>query len=227
MTPDAWLAAVWPFVEANLPPPPAGVLEIGCGPTVASFRRCSVAGTTRSASIRKLRRAARTSEGVRAVPPGRAGGRVVACTSLHHVADLGEVLRRIADSTRPGREAHRGGVGPGAIRRVHRAVVLRPARPGRGGRPRADGCTGAGTTGSPPAGRGRSRCAPGRKGEGLHTGGEILGALEAHFEPRSLTRGPYFFADLADTAETDEQAAIDAGEIQATGIRYIGTPRRP
>lgn len=37
--------------------------------------------------------------------------------------------------------------------------------------------------------------------------------------------GPYFFADLADTAESQEQAAIDAGQIQATGIRYVGRLR--
>src|SRR5450755_908312 len=33
VTPDErWLAAVWPFVCAWLPAPPAAVLEIGCGP---------------------------------------------------------------------------------------------------------------------------------------------------------------------------------------------------
>jgi hypothetical protein len=32
MTPDdPWLAAVWPFVRAELPPTPATVLEMGCG----------------------------------------------------------------------------------------------------------------------------------------------------------------------------------------------------
>jgi len=37
--------------------------------------------------------------------------------------------------------------------------------------------------------------------------------------------GPYFFADLADTTGTDEQAAIDRGDISANGIRYIGQPK--
>jgi hypothetical protein len=35
--------------------------------------------------------------------------------------------------------------------------------------------------------------------------------------------GPYFFADLADTSEAEEQTAIDAGQIQAIGIRYAAT----
>jgi hypothetical protein len=37
--------------------------------------------------------------------------------------------------------------------------------------------------------------------------------------------GPYFFSDLGGTSEGDEQAAIDAGQIRATGIRYTGTLR--
>src|ERR1700733_1128150 len=28
----AWLAATWPFVRDELPPPPASVIELGCGP---------------------------------------------------------------------------------------------------------------------------------------------------------------------------------------------------
>src|ERR1700729_1182043 len=28
---EAWLAATWPFVRDQLPPPPAGVIELGCG----------------------------------------------------------------------------------------------------------------------------------------------------------------------------------------------------
>ena len=32
MPEDRWLAAVWPFVRAQLPAPPVTVAEIGCGP---------------------------------------------------------------------------------------------------------------------------------------------------------------------------------------------------
>ncbi|WP_158558066.1 hypothetical protein [Spongiactinospora gelatinilytica] len=32
MSAEPWLAAMWPFVLANLPPAPARILEIGCGP---------------------------------------------------------------------------------------------------------------------------------------------------------------------------------------------------
>ena len=38
-----------------------------------------------------------------------------------------------------------------------------------------------------------------------------------------MTRGPYFFADLAGTSDADERAAVDAGRIRATRIDYVGT----
>jgi hypothetical protein len=59
--------------------------------------------------------------------------------------------------------------------------------------------------------------------EGLHPGGAILRGLDARFDRRLSVEGPYFFADLADTSEAEEQAAIDAGLIQAGGIRYAAT----
>jgi hypothetical protein len=50
-------------------------------------------------------------------------------------------------------------------------------------------------------------------------------ALGERFERQLLTRGPYFFPDLADTTEADEQTAIDAALIQPTRIDYVGTRR--
>ena len=49
--------------------------------------------------------------------------------------------------------------------------------------------------------------------------------LDARFDPQLLTYGPYFFADLAGISEDEEQAAIDAGEIEANRIAYVGRRR--
>ena len=49
--------------------------------------------------------------------------------------------------------------------------------------------------------------------------------LDRRFDRTLCDYGPYFFADLAGIAEGDEQAAIDAGEIRATRIRYVGVRR--
>jgi hypothetical protein len=61
--------------------------------------------------------------------------------------------------------------------------------------------------------------------EQLHAGGDIVRALESRFETRSLTEGPYLFADLDGVTSADEQAAIDAGEIQPGCCRYVGERR--
>ena len=44
--------------------------------------------------------------------------------------------------------------------------------------------------------------------------------FDARFDRRLHAEGPYYFADLVDTSEAEEQAAIEAGLIQAGGIRY-------
>ncbi|MPZ96605.1 MAG: hypothetical protein GEU96_17255 [Propionibacteriales bacterium] len=58
--------------------------------------------------------------------------------------------------------------------------------------------------------------------EGLHAGQAIIEALQARFDGQVLTRGPYFFADLDGITEAAEQDAVDAGQIQPNGIRYVG-----
>lgn len=44
--------------------------------------------------------------------------------------------------------------------------------------------------------------------------------MQGRFDCEALAYGPYFFPDLAGTSEADEQAAIDAGQIQANRIQY-------
>jgi hypothetical protein len=61
--------------------------------------------------------------------------------------------------------------------------------------------------------------------EDLHAGQDILRALDARFDRQLLTYGPYFFSDLAGISEDDEQAAIDAGDIQANRIAFVGRRR--
>jgi hypothetical protein len=53
--------------------------------------------------------------------------------------------------------------------------------------------------------------------------GGVLRLLDERFERQLLTHGPYFFPDLIDTTEADEQTAIDAALIQPTRIDYVGT----
>ena len=49
----------------------------------------------------------------------------------------------------------------------------------------------------------------------------MIGELDQRLRRRLCRRGAYFFADLANTTETDELHAINSGAIQA-----IANPRR-
>ena len=52
-------------------------------------------------------------------------------------------------------------------------------------------------------------------------GGHRAGSSSTRFNRQLLATGPYFFPDLANVSENEEQAAIDAGEIQANRIAYV------
>jgi SAM-dependent methyltransferase len=217
-----WLAQ-WPFVRARLPAAPATVVELGCGP-LGGF-------------VPALRANGYAAVGVDPQAPDEPGyhriefendrplqsvDAVVACTSLHHVADLDRVLDQIHDALPPG----------------GRLVVVEWARE-RFDEPTARWCF---TRLAPVAGadagwlhRHRDRWTESglpwleylrswADDEGLHTGERILGGLDMRFVRRLCERVPCFFTDLAATTEADEQAAIDAGTIQAGGIHYVGEP---
>lgn len=147
---------------------------------------------------------------------------VVACTSLHHVTDVGAVLDLTAAALVPG----------GSV------VVVEWARE------RFDAATAGWCFDHlPPRADesnwlrqrrdewGASRqpweayCRAWAQEEGLHAGEYIVRELDARFDRQSLGYGPYFFPDLAGVSDDNEQAAIDAGEIRANRISYVGLRR--
>ena len=224
MSPDqAWLAAVWPFVRAQLPPAPARVLELGCGP-LGGFVPALQDGGYDAVGVDPQ---APEGAGYQRVEferyrPPRPVACVVASTSLHHVADLDAVLDRVTAAL----------VGGGRLVVVEwgwerfdeataRWCFSRLASPAPGAEPgwlhrhREQWAA----SGQP----WEAYCQAWAIQEGLHPGREIVAALDARLDRRLCVQGPYFFADLADTTEADEQAAIDAGQIQATRIQYVGT----
>lgn len=220
---ERWLAAVWPSVSIWLPDPPAEVLEIGCGP-LGGF-----VPMLRSAGYQATGVDPEAPEGLsyhqvefeRYEMPEQAQV-VVACTSLHHVADIGEVLALAeAALTARGRLV----VVEWARERFDEATArwcfqrLPPPAGDQGWlQQRYDGWRASGRSWD-------SYCGAWAEEEGLHAGHEIVGELDARFDRELLGYGPYFFPDLADVSENDEQAAIDAHEIQANRINYVGRRR--
>ena len=224
MTPDnRWLAAVWPFVRSQLPPAPARVLEVGCG-SLGGFVPALLDAGYQTVGVDP-----EAPEGsdyqrieVEHFDPPWPVDCVVASLSLHHVADLDAALNRLKDLLEPGGVLV---VVEWAWERFDEATArwcfARLAPPAPGAEPgwlhkhRQRWSA----SGKPWGGYLRDWAAE----EGLHSSEDILGGLQTRFTRRNAADAPYLFADLADTTEAEEQAAIDAGQIQAIGIRFTAT----
>jgi SAM-dependent methyltransferase len=217
---QAWLTAIWPVVRAGLPPPPARVVEIGCGSSGGFVPMLRAAGyetigvdpdAPEGADFRRV-------EFEHAGPLGAADA-VVASTSLHHVAVPGEVVGRIEETL------ERGG-----------ALIVIEWDWEAFDEPTADWCfqrlgpdEDAGwlhrrrdewaASGQPWS----SYLREWARAERIHAPQTLLDLLDDRFQRRHLARGPYFFADLPGTSAEEELAAIAAGTIRATRIDYVGT----
>jgi SAM-dependent methyltransferase len=224
VTPDErWLAANWPFVRASLPAAPARVVEIGCGRLGGFVPMLESAGYRVTGVDPEAPQGPsyRQAEIERYAVPGPLDA-IVACTSLHHVADLTAVLDLVDAALLP------GGV----------AVIVEWARE-RFDEATARWCFARLPEPDDRPGWLHERHAGWRdsgqpwdaylgswaRAEGLHTGQDILAGLDARFDSQPVTYGPYFFPDLAGTSEADEQAAIDGGLIQANRVQYVGRRR--
>jgi SAM-dependent methyltransferase len=219
---DRWLSALWPFVRASLPPAPANVLELGCGPLGGFVPRLldegyEAVGIDRSApegpAFRRVDFEHYDSQ--------RPVDAVVACRSLHHVDDPAGIARGVAAALRP-----RGTlvVVEWAWERFDEPTArwcfdrLLPAQAGEDQgwlQRRHDGWRDSGEAWD-------AYFTGWARTHGIHRAERILRELDARFERRSCAFAPYFFADLGGVTEAEEQAAIEAGEIRATGIQYVG-----
>lgn len=221
---DVWLAATWPFISGQLPPTPARVIELGCGPGgghVPALIRAGYDATgvdPEAPEEPEYRRVA--FENYR--PEGLADA-VVASVSLHHVDDPGAVLDHVAGVLRPDgvlvvvewisedfdeptarwcfRHQLRGEAEPGAWLGALRAEW------------RASGLSWNAFI--------RAQLAE----HGLHPASVIRRELEKRFAATHTSSGPYYFPDMLDTEPAAEQAAIDAGQIRAGCLRYAGRVR--
>jgi SAM-dependent methyltransferase len=224
MTPEErWLAALWPFVRRHLPEAPAAVAEIGCGPLGGFVPQMRAAGYD---AIGVDPNAPEGSwyhqvefESYDMREPAQA---VVACTSLHHVADVGAVLDLAVAALAPGGSLV---VIEWARERFDEATArwcfdrLAPLAGNHGWlERRRDEWRASGLAWD-------AYCQAWAQEEGLHAGQDMLRELDARLDRQWLTYGPYFFPDVASVSENDEQAAIDAGEIQANRICYTGVRR--
>jgi len=211
---------MWPFVHGWLPAPPAAVVEIGCGPLGGFVPMLRSAGYDASCVDPEAPEGPgyhRVEFEQHELPGGAAV--VVACASLHHVADVGEVLSRAGAALTSGGTLV---VVEWAWERFDTATARwcfdrlpAPEADHNWLRNRHDEWQDSGSSWE-------GYCRSWAAEEGLHSGEEIVRELDDRFDTQFLGYGPYFFPDLAGVSEGEEQAAIDAGEIQANRITYVG-----
>ena len=214
---DRWLAAMWPVVQTWLPPAPARVVELGCGPVGGFVPRLRAGGYTAVGVDPKAPEAAeyhRVEFEQLELPPE--ADALVASVSLHHVTDPAEVLDRVAATLTPGGTLvvvewawedfdeptaewgfRRLGSEEGWLRRRRDEWVV-------SGEPWSAYLQGW------------------AREHGLHSAQTLLSLLDERFECRQLSHGPYVFADLPSTSLEEEQQAIDGGEIRAIRVDYAG-----
>lgn len=218
-TDERWLAAVWPFVRDHAPPPPATVVEIGCGPLGGFVPMLRSAGYDAVGVDTEAPEGAEYHRtGFEEFAPPGAVDLVVASRSLHHVADLDDVADRMAGMLAPGGTAvvlewawerfdeataqwcferlPPAGDDPNWLHRRHEAWL-------ESGRPWEAALT------------------EWAADDGLHPGHAVLAALAARLHTVTSDLGPYYFPGLAGVTEEDELAAIASGRIQANGIRFV------
>ena len=212
------LATFYEFLRAHLPPPPARVLEVGCGAGELS------------------RALARAGYAVTAIDPEAPEGAIfrrttledfrgdgdfdaiIASVSLHHVPAVEPAVARVEDLLRGGgvlcieefaKERFTGATAAWYYhQRQARAAIGFDEAPlvddvdawlRRWGEEHAD----------------------------IHPLSELRRSIDARFTERYAAWVPYLFDyRLHDALEPLERALIDTGAIEATGFRYVGERRR-
>jgi SAM-dependent methyltransferase len=217
-----WLAASRPLILQWLPAVPARVVEIGCGRFGGHVPALLEAGYDAVG----IDPEAPDGPPFQRIPfeeyesgKGEADA-VVASLSLHHVADLGVALDHVANMLAPDATVV---IVEWSSERFDLATAqwcfsrLPPVAPADDGwlhRKKAE-WEASGL-------RWDDYIRGYLKEHGLHPATAIVEGLAEHFTTLHTDHGPYYFPELADTTEEQEQAAIDAGEIQATRLLYAG-----
>ena len=221
-----WQRHVEEFVLGLIGDPPARVLEVGCGEgelarALVRAGHCVTAIDPRAPEGPIFRRAR-----IEEFSDPALFDHIVASLALHHVEDLGIALGNIADLLRAGGTLI---VIEFAWDRIDGATAqwalehLPPASPSE--KPPWLGRMGAKES-HIHGDHAEARFAGWAGEEGLHDSRQVRAELERHFVERHFEWVPYLYPDLDDgVSEAEESAAIDAGIINATGFRYVGTGR--
>ena len=219
-------AGVQQFVRSELPPPPARVLEVGCG--TGELALALSAGGWRVTAVDP--RAPEGGPFVRAAveeldtADHEPFDAAVAVLSLHHAGNIGAALDRVRSLLRPGgvfvvdefRKEHLADRATAAFLYYQQLSLLHAGRKESGNGASAGHRPDEASFESWYARISESRA-------GVHGEGDVLAALEERFSTRSVSYGPYLFRHGLDAeVEPLERKLIGEGGIRPTGLRWVG-----
>jgi SAM-dependent methyltransferase len=194
------------FVIANIPPPPARVLEIGCGAgelaRALAAARYDVTAIDPEAPEGPIFERTRFEE----LPERDRFDAVVASRSLHHITDLGAAVDKIARLLDPGGVLVLDEFAWDRLDEATAAWLHERGRPGDVDRWRDDWR---------------------EEHEGLHGYEAMRRELDRRFDERFLAWVPYLYRyEETDITPVEEQILIEAGRIRPIGFRYVGAASR-
>jgi SAM-dependent methyltransferase len=200
------------FARAHLPPPPARVLEVGCGrgelTTALAVAGYDVLGIDPLAPLGDRFRRILLED----LDHAHEFDAVVAARSLHPLRDLSSGLDRIAALLRPG--------GVLVVDELAWDLIDEPTFDWLYGQRRALASAGRGEA---PASVDELRAEWEAGHLGVHGFATLQAALSERFEEREFVWTPFLHRILGGVAtEVLEQALIDANAIRALGFRYAG-----
>jgi 2-polyprenyl-3-methyl-5-hydroxy-6-metoxy-1,4-benzoquinol methylase len=220
-----WQGRVERFVLDQIGDPPARVLEVGCGKGDLAVALDRAGHSVTAIDPRAPEGPIFRHVGIEEFSEPGPFDHVVAILSLHHVEDIGGALDKIANLLRAGGTLV---VVEFAWDRIDAKTAewarARLPASGRhtwlerwcGGRTHDEGDEGGHL-------HAEAHSAEWANEEGLHSSDRILEEMGHRFVQRNFAWWPYLYSDLDDTSEADELAAIEAGEINATSFRCVGT----
>jgi SAM-dependent methyltransferase len=198
------------FASAHLPPPPARVLDVGCGEGALTRELIALGYEARGIDPHAPEGPAFERVALEDLRVEQRYDVAIAVVSLHHVGDVAAAVERLADAIVPGGlllvdEFDREGLDPPTTAwwRCQRQALVA-------------------------AGIGDEHAAAdaGHDLDDIFTWDVVRRALAARFDERSIERVEYLYRYETHIAlQPLERAMIELGAIRPTGVRYVARAR--